>query len=290
MHYSEVLKRALEYIETHLEENANVLDLTAEVSYSRHHFSRFFHAFTGHTPIGYIRRRKLDSAGWDLLHTEQGILEISLKYGFGSQEAFTRAFKEVTQMTPGQYRKNGLCVNIQKPLDLSRIVLVRGGIELKPVIKVIENKYFAGLVYNGLNEHQEVGQLWQTFNQRCEEIKNAVNDGNYYGLCEPIEEDAEDLDFENLGEITYMAGIEVTAPQNLPEGMVHWHIEKQTYAVFTHVGDVEALPETYKLIFSKWLPESGYEAVYGIDFELYDRRFRPGDVHSELDIYVPIKI
>ena len=55
-----------------------------------------------------------------LRDTETGILEIALKYGFSSHEAFTRAFKEAYGMTPSEYRRKPVPVKLRtiiKPFD-----------------------------------------------------------------------------------------------------------------------------------------------------------------------------
>ena len=68
----------------------------------------------------YLRYRKLAFALKDIRDTEEGILDIAVRYGFSSHEAFTRAFKEAYGTTPSEYRNNPTPVVLRtaiKPFD-----------------------------------------------------------------------------------------------------------------------------------------------------------------------------
>lgn len=86
-----------------------------------------------------------------------------------------------------------------------------------------------------------------------------------------------------------MACVEVDNNISIPKSMDTWEIKDQKYAMFIHVGKAQDIPETYKLVYSKWLPESGYELDYAIDFELYDENYNADDKDSKMYIYIPIK-
>ncbi|WP_235218495.1 helix-turn-helix transcriptional regulator [Paenibacillus sp. FSL R7-269] len=71
---------------------------------SKYHFHRIFRKYVNKNVHEYIRARRLSQAANLLLYSETRILEIALQYGFESQEAFTRAFKEIYDLPPAQYR------------------------------------------------------------------------------------------------------------------------------------------------------------------------------------------
>jgi AraC-like DNA-binding protein len=75
------------------------------MGYSPFHLTRQFHQQTGMTMRSYVRLRRLAFAAIDVRDTTTGLLEIALRYGFGSQAAFTRAFKKAFAITPGEYRR-----------------------------------------------------------------------------------------------------------------------------------------------------------------------------------------
>lgn len=105
MHYSEVTQRTISYIESNLTEEIPLDSFPRAIGYSKYHLLRIFKEETGR-PIGeYIRLRRLAMSALLLLHSDESILTIAFQFHFQSQEAFTRAFKEVYAVPPGKYRK-----------------------------------------------------------------------------------------------------------------------------------------------------------------------------------------
>ena len=90
-------------------EESNVLSveqLAQKVGYSPKQLTRIFIMTEGITPGEYLRWRRLSKAVYEIKYSREPILEIALKYGYESQESFTRVFKDVFQVTPGDYRKS----------------------------------------------------------------------------------------------------------------------------------------------------------------------------------------
>lgn len=289
MYYMKALQVTIDYIESHLYKDFTLSDLEQENGFSRCHFSRLFHLFTGYKISEYIRSRRLTVACERLLHTMDRQVDIALDLQFSSQDAFTRSFKKVVGVTPGQYRKTKQHRFEVAPLNVESIIWIQGGMEMKPIIKTIEKMYIVGMVYEGKNQNNEIPEMWQRFIPRMHEIQHTKGNGRSYGICQPLEEKLEDVDLENPSDFKYLAGLEVSSIEDIPEGMVYWEVKKQKYAVFTHTGSVELLGDTYKAIYSKWLPESGYDVVFTYDFEMYDASFKPGDEQSKMYVYIPIK-
>ncbi|MGN4123779.1 helix-turn-helix domain-containing protein [Lysinibacillus sphaericus] len=105
MEYSRATQRTISYIEEHLSEEIQLVSLPIVVGYSRFHLSRIFKLETGLTIGEYIRLRRLATAASYLLYSDESILMIAFELQFQSQEAFTRAFKDVYALPPGKYRK-----------------------------------------------------------------------------------------------------------------------------------------------------------------------------------------
>lgn len=73
---------------------------------SEHHFRRTFSSLAG-IPIGeYVRRRRMTLAAADVLAGELTLLDVAVKHGYGSTEAFSRAFRAVHGMGAGEARRN----------------------------------------------------------------------------------------------------------------------------------------------------------------------------------------
>lgn len=103
-----VTKRILLYIESHLEQELSLEKIAAELNYSKYYIGRTFKDKTGITLYKYIQGRRLDEAARKLAETKQPIVEIALEAGYGSQQAFTQAFRYTYLCTPQEYRRIGI--------------------------------------------------------------------------------------------------------------------------------------------------------------------------------------
>ncbi len=104
-YYIEIAEAAKKYIELNIEKDISLDDTAKAANYSLKHFNRIFYMATGLTAGEYIRWYKLTQALFELKYSAMPIIDIALKYGYESQEAFTRAFKDVFSVNPGNYRK-----------------------------------------------------------------------------------------------------------------------------------------------------------------------------------------
>ncbi len=106
--------------------------LARKMGYSEYHMSRQFSQITGMQFREYLRLRRLAFALKDLRDSRAGILDIAVKYGFSSQEAFTRAFKSAYGITPAEYRKKPEPVALQtilRPFDCYLLEGAMNGME-----------------------------------------------------------------------------------------------------------------------------------------------------------------
>jgi len=115
----EVVQQMIEWIETNMEEGPSLQKVSAAVGYSPWYCSEMFHEITGFTMKSYITGRRLARIMEEIRDTDERILDIAVKYGFSSQEALTRVFKEQYGCTPAAYRKN----NKPVPMTVHKHVL-----------------------------------------------------------------------------------------------------------------------------------------------------------------------
>jgi AraC family transcriptional regulator len=103
--YARRLRRVLEYIDAHLAEPLALKDLAAVAHFSPYHFHRLFAAWMGETLGDHLRRRRLEVAAARLrADPALPVLNAALDVGFGSGEAFSRAFKQHFGSPPSQWR------------------------------------------------------------------------------------------------------------------------------------------------------------------------------------------
>jgi AraC family transcriptional regulator len=285
MNYLDDIYKILSYIEANLDKDIYLDDIIELTKLSKFHFIRIFKALTGVTLNEYIRRRKLSKAACELVETRKSIIDIAIFYGYGSQEAFTRAFKDMYGLTPKAYRVNKMHFANLDQVAFNEEILKKKIIddEINPIFIKKGIMTIVGMQYRGRNENKEIPKLWSRFVPRVTEIKNVLNGSISYGY-ETYTEDSKES-----GEFTYIAGIEVACRDIVPQGMVTIEIPANQYAVFPISAIIEDVPQTIKRIYSKLLFELKLEPCDTYDFELFDETFTPNDYASKYYLYIPIK-
>ena len=118
MDYFELVQKAVDWIEEHSDERVQVCDLARAAYCSEAHFSRVFRAIVGISVMEYVRYRRLSLAGRELSLTQNKILDIALKYGYETPQAFTKAFKKFYGVSPIAVRKNGTSKYLERSFPL----------------------------------------------------------------------------------------------------------------------------------------------------------------------------
>ena len=120
---------------------------------------------------------------------------------------------------------------------------------------------------------------WQRFVPHIGNIPGQVGWITYGVLCNS----------DDTGNMEYMCGVEVSDFSRVPAELSRFRIPEQKYAVFFHAGHVSTIRQTWMTIFNKWLPESGYKASGGPEFEKYAEVFNPATGADGVEIWIPIK-
>ena len=89
---AQVIDTIVEWIDENLHQPLRIDDIARHAGYSKWHLQRLFLQYKGESLGRYIRERKLLLAARDLRDTDQRVYDICLKYGFDSQQTFTRIF------------------------------------------------------------------------------------------------------------------------------------------------------------------------------------------------------
>ena len=103
--YSARMHRVLEHIDRHLDQELDLSTLARVAHFSPFHFHRVFFFWTGETIGDYLRRRRLEMAAIRLAaQPKLSVLNVAVSVGFGSSEAFARAFKVRLGCTASAWR------------------------------------------------------------------------------------------------------------------------------------------------------------------------------------------
>lgn len=291
MDYRRALEQAISYIENHLTEAITVEEVAQAAGYSYYHLTRQFSAILGESVGSYIKKRRLAEAAQKLLHSQDKVITIALTAGFESAEAFSRAFKQVYQVSPRDYRKNQLStfVGAKERLDNGLLDHLTANVTVRPRIVELASIRVAGLRGETTLKDNRLRQLWDRANACYTQIPHRVFNGRGFGICEACHENTlytmhEDVLF------TEVAGVEVTSFEGLPAEFVAKVIPSGRYAVFTHRGTLRMLPKTFEYIWGTWFLTTDEKLADKEDFEVYDQRFLGYDhPESEVDLYIPLQ-
>lgn len=100
-----VIAVIIDWIDDNLHKPLRIEQIARYSGYSKWYLQRLFLQYRGESLGRYIRNKKLDSAARDLRETDENIYSIGLRYGYDSQQTFTRLFTRHFHLPPGEYRK-----------------------------------------------------------------------------------------------------------------------------------------------------------------------------------------
>jgi AraC family transcriptional regulator len=93
-------------------------DFAARLYLSRYHFARIISAAAGEPPAAFRRRLLLERAAYRLLTSPRRILDVAVEAGYGSNEAFSRAFTRAYGSPPSRWRRRPTQTQIDAPSDV----------------------------------------------------------------------------------------------------------------------------------------------------------------------------
>jgi AraC family transcriptional regulator len=269
---------ALWFIETNLTTGVSLDQVAATTGLSRFQLSRAFGRVIGLPVMGYLKARRLSEAAKVLAAGAEDILDVALEAGYGSHEAFTRAFSDHFGLAPETLRARGSTqgVSLTEPrrLDMTEFValeeprLVGGGAML---IAGFSEPYSYGAVAG-------IPSQWQRFGPHIGHVPDQRGDV-CYGVCHG---------YDGEGKFNYLCGVEIARADNLPSGFTLIRLDAREYAVFSHRNHISTIGNTMKTIWEKWLPESGYRFAEAPEFERYDERFDPITGSGVVEIWLPV--
>jgi AraC family transcriptional regulator len=270
--------KALWFIESRLGSETSLGEIAAASDVSRYHLLRAFGAATGYPVMRYVRARRLTMAARQLSAGASDILGVALDAGYGSHEAFTRAFRDQFGQTPEAVRG-------QSPVDNTKLVEAIS-MDENLVVQLAAPRLDNGrtLLIAGLGErytfetNQGIPFQWQRFRPYIGNIAGQIG-GTTYGVC---------CNSDGTGHFEYLAGVEVSGFTELPRELSRIRIPEQRYAVFSHREHVSTMRSTVYTIWNKWLPASGYKVADAPDFERYDESFDAESGRGTIEIWLPI--
>ncbi len=270
---------ALWAVELALDREIALAEIAAQSGVSRFHLSRAFGTATGVSLIRYARGRRLTEAARHLAAGAPDILAVALDAGYGSHEAFTRAFRDQFGLTPEALRARASLAGLPA---MEKITMDQNLTVPVAPPRVVELPL---LLVAGIGERYRwetntgIPAQWQRLVPLLGHIPGQTGQATY-GVC---------CNADGAGSFEYICGVEVTDFDRLPADLARIRLPARRYAVFTHTGHVVGLRATVYSIWNHALPASGLQLADAPDFERYDARFDPRTGLGEIDIYIPVK-
>ena len=276
------MNHALDYIEANLDKEIDYAAVSRAACCSPYHFQRIFTAVTDVTLSEYIRRRRLTQAALELQNTNSKVIDIAVKYGYQSGDAFTRAFGNLHGITPSKAREKGVSLKayprITFTLSIKGVIAMNYRIEEKKAFRVVGvREQFSAVVEESF---VELPKMWARCNAEgtteavCKMIEGELN--GCLGICAEFDGDK------------FYYWIAAPTSKACPPNMFEMEIPASTWAIFDVTGAMpKAIQDVNRRIYSEWLPTSGYDHAKTPDFELYPG----GDLSSpnyKSEIWIPV--
>ncbi|WP_405789716.1 GyrI-like domain-containing protein [Streptomyces sp. NBC_01367] len=280
------LNQAMEHIEHRLDQPIDAADLARIAVTSEYHFRRLFSALAGMPLSEYVRRRRLTVAGAEVLGGERTLLEIAVRYGYTSGEAFARAFRAVHGVGPGEARRHGATLRSQPRMSFRLIVEGSSSMEYKVVEKdefrVVGRRARVPLVHEGPNPAiaafiREIGQ--ETL-RRIESLSDQEPEG-----IVSASDDLHDSRAEGT-ELDYYHGVVTRAA--VPEDMDALTVRAGTWAVFESSGPFpQTLQHLWRDVFTQWFPSNPYRSRPGP--EILRTRLSQDGTEANAELWIPVE-
>ncbi len=261
----------MDYIERSLEGSLDVAHAARLAACTEGQFRRMFSYVAGIGLGEYVRRRRISCVALDLSRGER-VVDVAMRYGYGSPTAFTRAFREALGVSPSEAKCPGARLSLFPRLSFSLAVtgaeplswriVPWGGMRLVGVSLPCGFPGEEPLAQMGDEGREALHRFWGGASSAGSiEGLLALSDGSGPGGVLGV-------NVSEGGESSYR--IAVASAAEAPDWADEIHVPGGTWAVFDCTGPCDvATAEHYRRVFSEWLPSSGYELAGDVSLEVY---------------------
>jgi AraC family transcriptional regulator len=284
------LNSAVDAVETQLAgdpaTSVDAGELARRLGTTEHHLRRMFSSLAGMPLSEYVRRRRMSLAAAELVTGEADLLTVAVRYGYGSAEAFGRAFRAVHTVSPAEVRRDGGPLRTQPRIRFH--LTVQGGDPMDtriadlPAFRLVGHARRVPLVHEGVNpaiaEHVESIPVEETIRLK------GLNDTEPMGVL-AVSDDL-DPDRAEGTELTYLHGVATTGT---PEGLDSIEVAAGTWAVFRTEGPhPTALQGAWAATATEWFPSQPWRLRPGPEIVAM-LAFDPGAGTATCELWLPVE-
>ncbi|MBI9102479.1 MAG: AraC family transcriptional regulator [Spirochaetales bacterium] len=299
--YKQKVFQIQDYIDTHLDQNLSLSRISKISAFSPFHFHRIFKKVSGETCNDFIQRVRVEKACSMLTsNADLKIINIALCTGFSTPSSFSKAFKKYTNMTPSVYRKKYSLIKgkngtfndkegkeAQSPggyisdNDLESLYIRRKEMNVK-IEEIGKNRiaYMRQIGPYGTDNIQLMQRL-----KKWAVTRNLLSDSTIIlGIAH------DDPKVTPLEKCRYDTCIVIPEEYELESNINETRIPGGKYGIMAVEHTSEAIAEGWEIIFSQWLPESGYQ----LDDRPIFERYTGGSVYTNIEpktceICIPVR-
>lgn len=283
----EKMNALIDYIDANLATEIDYKVLAHMIGCSEYHLSRMFPFITGQGLALYIRRRRMSQAALELQNCND-IMQIAIKYGYSSVDAFSRAFREIHGVPPSYvWSGNNSVLSFPK---LTFSIQIQGAEAMTYRILNKESFTIVGIsrnvpiVFSGPNK--DIDDMWQSLAPDMIKKLKALSNIEPTGMISVSTNFSEGRMSEE-GTLDHYIGV-ATTNNETEHGFSTLHVESGDWAIFEAVGDFpNNLQSVWGRIYSEWFPSSEYELRKGPEI-LWNEGPDTSKPNFKSEIWIPV--
>jgi AraC family transcriptional regulator len=254
---------------------------------TEYHLRRMFSALAGMPLSDYVRRRRMTLAGGELVTGASDLLDVAVRHGYGSVEAFGRAFRVVHGIGPADARRDGGPLRTQPTLRFR--LSVEGSTPMHvtithhPAIVLAGHAVEVPLIHRGVNPRiqEHIAGIAPEEHARLKALSDA-EPGGILAVTADIEPDAPEG-----SPLTYLHGVALQEATPVPDDLDTIPLAAGDWAVFAATGPFpETLQNLWAATASEWFPSNPWRLRPGPSIVRY---LEFTGTHAACELWLPVE-
>jgi AraC family transcriptional regulator len=281
------LNALADLVEQNLQDEIDVIAFARQHGTTEYHLRRMFATLAGMPLSEYARRRRMTMAAADLVAGAPDLLAVAVRYGYGSSEAFSRAFRAVHGVAPADVRRNGGPLKTQSTLRFR--LSVEGSTAMHVTITDRDAFTLAGhaaqvpLIHAGVNPHIQahIASIAPEEHRRLKGLSDTEPAG-ILAVTADTEPDAPEG-----SPVTYLHGVALAESTVVPDDLDTIAADAGTWAVFDVDGPFpETLQNLWAATATEWFPSNPWRLRPGPSIVRYRELT---DRHVDAELWLPVE-
>lgn len=251
------LNALVDRVEATRSDEIDIAGFAREHGTTEYHLRRMFSALAGMPLSEYVRRRRMTLAGAELAAGASGLLDVAVRHGYGSVEAFGRAFRAVHGIGPADARREGGPLRTQPTLRFR--LSVEGSTQMdvtithRPAFVLAGHAAEVPLIHEGVNPHIQahIAAIPPEEHARLKALGDTEPAG-ILAVTADVEPDAPEGTL-----LTYLHGVALQDTTAVPDDLDSLRLDEGSWAVFAARGPFpETLQNLWAATATEWFPSN----------------------------------